>query len=166
MHDLTHLRHRRPIRHSTVLLVGLAVAAALHAKEIRAEDCAQATSDDGTEITRLLGHEYVDAIFVNRDESAVRRGVHEDFRLFVLTDAGLLVVTLDEWLERLGLDGTPSSRRYEHRVTLLACRQDAALARVDLWEDGRHRYVDFLSLYRFPDGWRIVSKTYQSPEQP
>jgi putative lumazine-binding protein len=27
--------------------------------------------------------------------------------------------------------------------------------------DGTHTFTDYLSLYRFPDGWKIVSKTFQ-----
>lgn len=163
MHHPTHFRLGRSLRTGLVLVAVLAVVPTLQPQDTRGEGCERLAVADGARITRLLGHEYVAAVFVNRDASAVRRGFHEDFRLFVLTDEGLLVVTLDEWLERLALDGTPSSRRYEHRVTLLACQQNAALARVDLWEDDQHRYVDFFSLYRFPEGWRIVSKTFQSP---
>jgi hypothetical protein len=36
----------------------------------------------------------------------------------------------------------------------------AGLARVELFEDGRHRCTDYLGLYKTDDGWRIVSKLF------
>jgi hypothetical protein len=36
----------------------------------------------------------------------------------------------------------------------------AAVVRVEIWRDGAHTFTDYLSLYRFPDGWRIVGKIY------
>lgn len=39
---------------------------------------------------------------------------------------------------------------------------DFALTRSGVRTGGRHTFTDYLSLYRFPDGWRIVSKTFQA----
>lgn len=37
----------------------------------------------------------------------------------------------------------------------------AAVARVELWRDGKHTFTDYLSLYRFDDGWKILGKIFQ-----
>jgi hypothetical protein len=34
--------------------------------------------------------------------------------------------------------------------------------RLELRRDGKHVFTDHLSLYRFADGWKIVSKTFQA----
>ena len=39
---------------------------------------------------------------------------------------------------------------------------NAATVRLELYRDGKHAFTDYLSLYRFPDGWKIVSKTFQA----
>ena len=41
---------------------------------------------------------------------------------------------------------------------------DAAVARVELYKDGKHIYSDYMSLYRFDDGWKIVGKIYHRHE--
>jgi ketosteroid isomerase-like protein len=38
----------------------------------------------------------------------------------------------------------------------------AAVARVEVHRDGKHIFTDYLSLYRFADGWKIVGKIFQS----
>ena len=37
-----------------------------------------------------------------------------------------------------------------------------AVVKVELYRDGKHAFTDLLLLYRFPDGWKIVSKIFQS----
>ncbi|HET8648387.1 MAG TPA: nuclear transport factor 2 family protein [Vicinamibacteria bacterium] len=39
---------------------------------------------------------------------------------------------------------------------------NAAVAQVQLHRNGKHTFTDFLSLYRFPDGWKIVGKIFHS----
>ena len=39
---------------------------------------------------------------------------------------------------------------------------NAAVARVEIYRDGKHTFTDYLSLYKFPDGWKIVGKIFQS----
>jgi hypothetical protein len=36
----------------------------------------------------------------------------------------------------------------------------AAFCRVELSREGRHLFTDFLALYRFADGWKIVGKSF------
>ena len=38
----------------------------------------------------------------------------------------------------------------------------AAVVRLDLNRDGKHAFTDYLSLYKLPEGWRIVAKTFQA----
>ena len=38
----------------------------------------------------------------------------------------------------------------------------AASARVEVFRDGKHTFTDYLLLYKFADGWKIVSKTFHT----
>ncbi len=41
----------------------------------------------------------------------------------------------------------------------------AAVVRLELFRDGVHVFTDYLSLYKFSEGWKIVSKIfYRYPE--
>lgn len=37
---------------------------------------------------------------------------------------------------------------------------NAAVAKVELYREDKKIFTDFLSLYKFEEGWRIVSKIY------
>jgi hypothetical protein len=37
---------------------------------------------------------------------------------------------------------------------------NAALVTVNIFYDRKQKYTDFMNLYKFPDGWKIVTKTY------
>jgi len=34
------------------------------------------------------------------------------------------------------------------------------VARVELFKEGKHLFTDYMSLYRFQEGWKIVAKKY------
>jgi hypothetical protein len=124
---------------------------------------ATATTADEAAILQVISEHYVAAVFQNRDAASVRRGFHPDFHLFVLDDGEIIVAPLELWLERLGLDGQPSTSRIGHEVVFVDVTGDAAVLRTELFVDGEHVYTDYFSLYRFPsDGWRIVTKIFQS----
>ena len=36
----------------------------------------------------------------------------------------------------------------------------AASVKLELYQNGSRIFTDYLSLYKFPDGWKIMSKTY------
>lgn len=119
-----------------------------------------AFADPGTEaIEDAVVRGYVDGIWRQADEQKVRAGFHPSFVMHVLRDGEVTNLTLDAWLERLDLTGEGNAQaRYELEV--LSHTGSAATTRVEIFEGERHLYTDYLSLYRFDDGWKIVSKIF------
>ncbi len=37
---------------------------------------------------------------------------------------------------------------------------NAAVAKIKIFRDGKHIYSDYMALYKFDDGWKIVNKIY------
>ena len=123
---------------------------------------AQTESDAEATIRQIVVEAYVDGVFRDRDEDAVRAGFHPEFVMTVRRPDGVIVATLDMWLERLGLDGTPSEAQITHRFRSVDVTGETAVVKLEILQDGTHLYTDYLGLYRFPDGWRIVNKVFQS----
>lgn len=119
------------------------------------------TPADSQAVRELIQNAYVTGVFVSRDETAVRRGFHPDFVLSALDDGELIVVTLDQWLERLQLDGRPSTDAVRHVFDVVDITGDVAAVKLRLYVNDQHVYTDHLSLYKFPQGWRIVNKVFQ-----
>ena len=111
-------------------------------------------------IRRLIVDAYVTAVFVTRDDQAVRHGFHPDFMLSVHDDDQVILVPLDMWLERLELDGRPSGNTVRHEFESVDVTAGTATVKLQLWIDDEHVYTDYFGLYRFSDGWKIVNKIF------
>lgn len=127
-------------------------------------DAAAAAATEG--IQEVVTRAYVEGIHKESDPEKIRAGFHPDFVMFVKTDDGIRQVTRDGWIARIEERKAkePDAPRPEigHEFTLVDATDDAAVARVEIHRDGEHVFTDYLSLYRFDDGWRIVGKIYQS----
>jgi hypothetical protein len=126
---------------------------------------ALAAAGDRADVEEVVRTAYVEGVHVKGDPALMRKGFHPDFRMYALRDGALSVVTLDEWAARIEKgarerQGPPPEVKHEFAAVDVAGH--AATARVELHKGGKHVFTDFLSLYRFADGWKIVAKTFQA----
>jgi hypothetical protein len=109
---------------------------------------------------------YVNGVHARPDSAAMRQGFHPDFRMLVLTDGKVSVVTLDEWVARIEKGAASAAAGKTPRPQIKAdfpqveVMGTAASVRLELFRDGKHTFTDYLLLYKFADGWKIVSKTF------
>jgi hypothetical protein len=119
-------------------------------------------------VVRVVTDAYVDGVHNFRDAAAIRQGFHPDFEMLVLRDGKLEKTPLETWiaaLEERNAKEPPPSRESGQRSTkasfpLVEIAGTAALVRVEIERDGKHVFTDFLNLYKFADGWKIVGKTF------
>lgn len=114
------------------------------------------------EVKKFMVKTYVEGLHVNRDEKAVRAGFHPDFIMQVFSDGKIIKATLDMWLERLALDGKKNPKRVTQKFDSVDITGNAAMVKMKIYEDSKHIYTDYFLLYKFDDGWKIVSKTFYS----
>jgi len=117
---------------------------------------------DEQAIEDVLTRSYVEGVWRQRDPDLVRQGFAPTFVMQVYWEARLSSRTLDQWLERMKLDRKPRESEIRVEIDVLEVKGIAGLARVDLFEDGKHRYTDYFGLYKTDDGGRIVSKLFHS----
>ena len=107
----------------------------------------------------------------HRDPAAMRRGFHPDFEMLVLRDGKLVKVPLAKWIEGMearNLKEPPPAaspdapRATTAKFAAVEIAGSAATCKVEIWRGGKQIFTDFLALYRFEDGWRIVGKTFFS----
>lgn len=135
--------------------IGLLAAAILLATASRAADDAEA-------IETVIEKAYIGGIWTNGDEQAARAGFDSSFVMQVAQEDGVRSASLDAWMERLGLKGEPLRENVTHAIQVLDQTGRAAVAKVEIFQDGEALYTDYMSLYRFEDGWRIVAKTFHT----
>ena len=114
-------------------------------------------------VLAVVNEAYIRGVHAAPDAAAMRRGFHPDFRMLVLADGKMSAVSLDEWAGRIEkAAANPSAAR--PKITAEFPQVDVtgtvASVRVELSRDGRHTFTDHLLLYKFADGWKIVSKAF------
>ena len=118
----------------------------------------------GSDPISVVQMAYVDGIHRNSDAAAMKAGFHEDFVMFVNADEGVKMVTRDDWAARIEKAGSdPNRKTYDISAVVENVGQsgNAAVVKVELSRDGKHVFTDFLSLYKTPEGWKIIAKIYQ-----
>ena len=137
-------------------LAVLASAVALHPLQAPAQD----GESESRAIREVIEKAYVTGVFIARDTAAVRSGFHPDFVMSVYDEDRIIVASLDMWLERLQLDGQQSSDTVKHVFERVDVTGGTAVVKLQLWINGEHVYTDYFGLYRFTDGWKIVTKVF------
>ena len=136
----------------------LAIVAAVFA-------AAAAAPADVEAVKAVVKSAYVDGVHAKADVALMRAGFHPAFRMLTLRDGALTPVTLDEWagrIEKGAADRSAPRPEIRHEFTTVDVTGDAAVVRLELYRGGKHAFTDYLSLYRFADGWKIVAKTFQA----
>jgi ketosteroid isomerase-like protein len=124
-----------------------------------------AADGDRAAIEAVIKTAYVDGVHVKGDPALMRQGFHPDFRMLWLKDGVMTAVTLDEWAARIekgARERKGPAPQIRHEFTSVDVTGKAAVARVEIFRDGKHVFTDYLSLYQFADGWKIVAKIFQS----
>ena len=124
---------------------------------------------DEKAIKEVIEEAYIEGIHGSQDEATVRSGFHKDFAMLVLQDGGLEEVGVDEWLARLKKmkadNPTLWSAETRHVIRLIDVSGYAAVAKLDVYKGETHFSTDYMLLYRFDEGWRIVSKVFAVPSK-
>jgi hypothetical protein len=123
---------------------------------------AQTPDHDARAIREVIENAYVDGVFIDRNEAAVRAGFHPAFVLSVYDADTVIVAPLDMWLDLLPLNGERSSDSVRHVFEYVDVTSGTATVKLQLWINDEHVYTDYLGLYRFADGWKIVTKVFAS----
>jgi hypothetical protein len=112
---------------------------------------------------------YVDGIHNFRRVEAVRTGFHPGFEMLYLREGRLEKLPIYNWIasleERNRKEPPPTARATTTaRFALIDITGTAAVCKVELTRDGKLVFTDYLSLYKFEDGWKIVGKVFHRHE--
>ncbi len=118
-------------------------------------------------VKQVIEEAYIRGIHGDQDEETVRSGFHHDFAMLVLQDGEMEKVTVDEWLRRIDNMKAENPEMWAAKTTyefgFIDVTGSAAVAKLDVYKGPTHFSTDYMLLYRFEDGWRIVSKVFAVP---
>ena len=118
-------------------------------------------------VRRVIEKAYIQGIHGDQDEETVKSGFHQDFAMLVLRNDTIAKVTVDEWLDRIETMKAENPELWNaettHNFELIDVAGYAAVAKLDVYKGTTHFSTDYMLLYRFEEGWRIVSKIFAVP---
>jgi len=117
-------------------------------------------------VRQVVQDAYVDGIHNYRNVEAIRQGFHPGFEMLMLRDGELGTLPIAEWIARIEKSNADKPippdalRTTEATYPIIDVTADVALCKVELSREGKHIFTDYLLLYRFDDGWKIVGKAF------
>ena len=118
-------------------------------------------------IKTVIQTAYVDGLQNKGDLSKTEEGFHPGFNLLgVRNNNTLSKFPSYTWVEyaRIKQKENPDPPVENEKVTcefvMIDITGNAAVAKIELFKDSKKIYTDYLSLYKFNEGWRIVNKIY------
>jgi hypothetical protein len=70
---------------------------------------------------------------------------------------------IEEWIAAIEKDkreNKPALPKAEGKFLNIDVTGKAAVVKLELYREGKKTFTDYLSLYKFSEGWKIVSKIY------
>jgi len=128
--------------------------------------CLIAQEKDKEAIKKVIQTSYVDGLQNKGPVSDIEKGFHPGFNLLGLRNDDLTKWPIYSWVKyhEKGLKEDPAPPNEDEIVTckypMIDITGTAAVAKIELFKGGKKIFTDYLSLYKFEDGWRIVSKIY------
>lgn len=125
---------------------------------------AQEQSTDKDKILKAIDKAYVQGLQNGNDIENIKKGFHPGFNLLgVDQNNHLSKLPIYTWYD-MAEDRLAAGKKPEVETTakypLVDITGNAAVVKVELYREGKMIFTDYLSLYKFEEGWKIVSKIY------
>lgn len=139
----------------TILILAVCMGSGLFAQEAEKEA-----------IKKLVLSAYVDGLQNKGDLDATREGFFPGFNLLILKGNMVDKLPIYNWIQFAEMKKQKDPEPYSAEQ-LTTCEFEfidisgsAAVAKIHLSKGGKKIFTDYLSLYKFEEGWKIVGKIY------
>lgn len=122
------------------------------------------TEADKKAIKDVIEQSYFEVVYGGKDLTELAKGFHEEFDMYVLYDNRIDKRSLQKWTERLenvrARNAQAKKPQYAFEVKLIDVTGPTGFAKIEIYADGKLKYTDYLSLYKFKEGWKIIAKLF------
>ena len=121
-----------------------------------------AQSDEDA-IKAVVTSAYIEGIQNRGSIDDIRKGFHPSFNMLRLVQNEIKPFPIEEWIaaiEKAKSENAAPPARTEGKFINVDITGNAAVVKLDLFRENKKTFTDYLVLYKFTEGWRIVSKTY------
>ena len=117
------------------------------------------------EVKELVLKSYVHGAFNELNPEAMKKGFHSDFAIFSADGEKISKYPIEVWANGVAkrkakADFDPKKNKWDHNFASVSVTGGSAAVKIELSNNGKHVYTDYLSLLKFESGWKIVAKVY------
>ncbi len=122
-------------------------------------------------IIKVIQTSYIDGLQNKGSVEDINAGFHPGFELLGVNNNALTKWPIYSWVQyhENKLKDDPSPVKNEERVTakfpIIDVTGNAAVVKLEYFKGKKHVYTDYLALYKFEEGWKIVNKIYYKHEE-
>jgi len=124
------------------------------------------TEKEKAAVKKTIVEAYVKGIHINRDVDAIKKGFDTEFNMVYLHGDHVHKLSIAKWIESIKKskikNPEPSKAKITHKFPLVDITGNAAVAKIEIYKDGKHIYSDYMALYKINGKWKIVNKIYHS----
>ena len=124
---------------------------------------AVAQTADEIEVKQVVTSAYIEGIHNGGSVDEIRKGFHPTFNMLRLVDNQIKPLPIEEWitnLEKQRKESTAPPVKTEGKFINVDVTGNNAVVKLELFRENKKIFTDYLVLYKFAEGWRIVSKTF------
>lgn len=122
------------------------------------------TNQDEEAIKKVIDVAYIEGLHNGGDLQATESGFHPGFNLLIFRNNMLEFLPIYNWIQmtkqRRETQTEPDKEKIACVYKNIDITGNAAVAKIELYRSDKLVFTDYLSLYKFEEGWRVVSKIY------
>ena len=121
------------------------------------------TQSDEEAIKKVVTTAYIEGTQNSGSIDDIRKGFHPSFAMLRLLENEVKPLALEDWIKAIETrrkENAANPVRTEGKILSVDVMGSAATVKLELHREGKLIFTDYLALYKFTEGWRIVSKTF------
>ena len=119
---------------------------------------------DENDVKQVITNAYIEGIHNNGPIENIRKGFHPSFNMLRLMENEVKPLPIDEWIKNIEMNRSrvtnANPAKVEGKFISVSVAGTSASVVLELSRSDKKIFTDHLLLYKFTEGWRIVSKTF------
>jgi hypothetical protein len=118
---------------------------------------------DEDAVKQVIQTAYIDGIQNRGSIEEIRKGFHSSFTMLRLMENQVKPLGIEEWIIEKAKKDNPNPApiaKAEGNFVNVDVTGNAAVVKLELYRESKKVFTDYLVLYKFTEGWRIISKSF------
>ena len=124
-------------------------------------------ADSKADVEKVIQSSYFNGAFNDLDTESMRKGFHPGFAIFSAKGNDISRYPIDVWIK--GIEKRKQDPNFDLSQAKMDCKiaslditEGCAAAKIEISQNGKMIYTDYLSLLKFDEGWKVVAKVYHA----